>query len=71
MSDTQSEVEQEAETEEDDFEGWLCTCGHWEDSFFHCTHCGRQPPWGCDCSQCDEPDYEDEDDFDTYGPDPY
>lgn len=30
-------------------EGWLCQCGHWEESGFHCSNCGAEPPWGCDC----------------------
>lgn len=38
--------------------GWLCPCGHWEDSDFHCSHCGREPPWGCDCSDCHDRDLE-------------
>ncbi|KAA3644534.1 MAG: hypothetical protein DWQ07_14030 [Chloroflexi bacterium] len=33
---------------------WLCVCGHYEESDFHCSRCGAEPPWGCDCSYCDE-----------------
>lgn len=32
--------------------GWICDCGHWQDNDMHCSVCGAQPPWGCDCSQC-------------------
>lgn len=41
-------------------EGWLCPCGHYELSPFHCTHCGSEPPWGCDCGACEHWDDEDE-----------
>jgi hypothetical protein len=34
--------------------GWLCQCGHWEESGLHCENCGNEPPWGCDCSFCNE-----------------
>ena len=37
---------------------WLCTCGRWnEDWPFHCK-CGRQPPCGCDCDECNMPEPE-------------
>jgi len=32
--------------------GWLCTCGHYEESRYHCSICGTEPPWGCECPQC-------------------
>lgn len=32
--------------------GWLCSCGHFEESDFHCSVCGAEPPWGCDCIIC-------------------
>lgn len=38
--------------------GWLCDCGHWEESGWHCSYCGAEPPWGCDCSDCEERDLE-------------
>jgi hypothetical protein len=34
------------------FEGWLCVCGHFEESDLHCSCCGAEPPWGCDCDFC-------------------
>lgn len=37
---------------------WLCVCGHYEESDFHCEICGKEPPWGCDCSFCDERNHE-------------
>jgi hypothetical protein len=38
--------------EDDPATDWFCHCGHYETGGFHCTECGGQPPWGCDCSQC-------------------
>jgi hypothetical protein len=49
-------------TDQDEFYGWLCVCGHFEESEFHCSNCGAEPPWGCDCGEHVE--YEDEDDED-------
>lgn len=43
--------------------GWMCDCGHYEDSDFHCTHCQAEPPWGCDCDFCISPS-DDEVEFD-------
>ena len=37
-------------------DSWLCACGHYEESPFHCSHCGAEPPWGCDCDEHDEDD---------------
>jgi hypothetical protein len=34
--------------------GWICVCGAYEESDFHCVHCGAEPPWGCDCGCQDE-----------------
>jgi len=42
-------------------DAWLCICGHYEETPMHCSACGREPPWGCDCSLCHEK-YEDEED---------
>lgn len=36
-----------------DVDFWLCPCGHFEESSFHCDKCGGQPPWGCDCAACE------------------
>jgi len=47
---------------EDDFYGWLCLCGNWQEDEFHCSVCGSEPPWGCDCSDHDD-DYIDSDDY--------
>lgn len=35
---------------------WLCVCGHFETAGGHCSHCGAEPPWGCDCGMHDEYD---------------
>jgi hypothetical protein len=57
--------------EMDEDTDWLCVCGHYETGGFHCTNCGRQPPWGCDCSFCQDDDrYDEEVDF-GYEFDPY
>ncbi len=37
-------------------DGWLCSCGHYNDHDFHCDECLNQPPWGCDCDSCSELD---------------
>lgn len=46
-----------------EFEGWLCNCGHWEDEPLHCSCCGAEPPWGCDCSFCDEARHAGDDEY--------
>lgn len=46
---------------------WLCACGSYNESSLHCPACHGQPPWGCDCSACDE----DVDDDAVDWPDPY
>lgn len=28
---------------------WMCHCGHYETGGGHCTNCGNDAPWGCDC----------------------
>ena len=28
---------------------WICTCGHYEEGGCHCSGCGGEAPWGCDC----------------------
>lgn len=44
--------------------GWLCRCGHFEDSAFHCSKCQAQPPYGCPCYGCrDSCNYSDEDEL--------
>lgn len=42
---------------------WMCGCGHYEESGWHCSVCGAEPPWGCDCSFCNDErlDYEEDD----------
>lgn len=43
-------------------QGWLSTCGQWNNDQIHCSNCGEQPPAGCPCSGCqDGPHIEDED----------
>jgi CDGSH-type Zn-finger protein len=50
-------------------DGWLCRCGHWEDSGLHCSICSIEPPQGCPCSGCqdgphiEDPDLPDDVDF--------
>lgn len=47
-----------------DPEGWMCVCGNWQDSDRHCSMCGCEPPWGCDCGMHEEYDaWNDEDPF--------
>jgi hypothetical protein len=43
-------------------ECWECPCGNYIEDGMHCPDCGKQPPWGCPCEQCqspnkDEPNY--------------
>lgn len=50
---------------------WLCDCGNWIEDGLHCEMCGREPPWGCPCSWCQDR-YGDEDgDFDDGYPDDF
>lgn len=51
----------EKEDAADDGPTWLCACGHYEESGSHCSHCGAQPPWGCDCSQCQDAEIDPDD----------
>lgn len=55
---------------DDTFTGWLCWCGHWEESDLHCSNCGNEPPWGCACGACEEPEHDDgryyDEDYDEY-----
>ena len=34
-------------------EGWLCLCGHYEETNLHCSQCNAQPAWGCPCTNCE------------------
>lgn len=45
--------------EEDLSTDWLCVCGHYETGGGHCSCCGAEPPWGCDCGMHDEDDLAD------------
>lgn len=36
--------------------GWLCDCGAWIDGLFHCSNCRNEPPCGCPCSFCQDPE---------------
>lgn len=47
--------------EQDPTTDWLCHCGHYETGGFHCSNCGAEPPWGCDCGEHGE--YDDDLDF--------
>jgi hypothetical protein len=44
--------------------GWCCWCGAYNETEFHCAHCGAEPPWGCPCDFHDGPD--DDDAWDYY-----
>lgn len=63
-TDGQAEADDWCEPEDaDDYDAfWICDCGHFEESDFCCSLCGREPPWGCDCdaheAACDEDDDE-------------
>lgn len=37
-------------------DGWLCSCGNWQDDPLHCNECGNSPSWGCGCSFCQSND---------------
>lgn len=52
--------------EDDPGAHWLCDCGNFiTDGCCHCTNCGAEAPWGCDCGLQDEDiDYDLE--FDHY-----
>ena len=57
-----------------DNDTWLCPrCSEMIESIFHCPVCKVQPPWGCDCADCQygDEEWDDEDDpldYDTpYG----
>ena len=39
-------------------QGWLCTCGNYQEDDFHCSECGAEPPWGCACDDCQEKHYD-------------
>jgi hypothetical protein len=55
--------------EEESAQGWLCSCGAWNDHDFHCDDCGAEPPWGCGCFVCDGEDDDDDDCCDDLGED--
>lgn len=61
----------------EDNDTWLCPrCSELVESIFHCPTCKVQPPWGCDCADCqygdDEEDEDEPEGFDTFfGDDPY
>lgn len=44
---------------------WVCFCGNAIEDGLHCRACGKEPPWGCDCSQHGE----EADDYDEPYPD--
>ncbi len=45
-------------------EGWLSTCGHWQEDGTHCNICHEEPPQGCPCSCCQDGDEQEESDPD-------
>lgn len=45
-------------------DSWLCICGRFIEDGCHCPDCGREPPWGCPCSQC-QMGLDDEDAFEA------
>lgn len=63
--------EDDDETDDDDDDPnlhWLCDCGNFIENGLHCPACGREPPWGCDCTACDDRASEDDDWADDYYP---
>ena len=40
----------------EDYDCWISVCGHYIEDGFHCPFCGQEPPWGCPCFQCEEPE---------------
>lgn len=36
---------------------WLCSCGAYIEEACHCSNCGQQAPWGCDCGLRDDIEY--------------
>lgn len=44
----------------EDPESWFCSCGSFNDHYWHCSSCGAEPPWGCDCGNHDEDDDDEE-----------
>jgi hypothetical protein len=55
----------------DDGTTWLCTCGHFEESAFHCPACGAEPPWGCPGECCQSPEGEGDEEYGEPEYDPY
>lgn len=47
MNDIEERIK--ALTSDDDC--WMCPCGDFIEDGMHCE-CGREPPWGCPCSEC-------------------
>ena len=43
-------------SDESDENAWLCDCGNYITDGCHCPLCGREPPWGCPCDDCQNPD---------------
>jgi hypothetical protein len=37
-------------------DSWLCICGYLIENGMHCPNCRNEPPWGCPCSECQNPD---------------
>lgn len=52
-------------------DAWLCSCGTYIEKACHCSNCGGQAPWGCDCGLRDDIELRDEDDAFVYDPEEY
>lgn len=48
---------------------WLCECGNFIENGLHCPRCLCEPPWGCPCEGCQnpEPPYDNYDEELGYG----
>lgn len=47
---------------EGELSAWLCpSCGVYTEGECHCSNCGGQAPWGCDCGLRDDIELRDED----------
>jgi len=33
---------------------WVCRCGDFHQGNCHCSRCGQEAPWGCDCGFADD-----------------
>jgi hypothetical protein len=62
VSDDTDQGDDQGDDPDDDTDSgdWLCDCGHWEESDFCCSLCGREPPWRCPCGAHEATDSDDD-----------